>query len=181
MGFEKQAGIGIPDLTQTTIYNFYMLEHCCEVLTAFLINWEVTDIRKHVTWLRGSREAGWDSRVNIKEGGLKTLYETVVNKAKRKLQRAYDGGGWITVLPIYQDGTEISREDLRYSLRHHLDITLQEHPLPLPPFQHVMSEENCSKCIMNDIARTRVSYVSTKIPQTRKWGICTAWSIPQIQ
>ena len=47
-------------------------------------------------------------------------------KSKQKLERACEGGGWLTLLPISQYGTDISREEFRDALQWILDITLQD-------------------------------------------------------
>ena len=54
----KRAGIGIPDPTQTAPANFETPEHCCEVLTASLLNGEALDLRAHATQVKEGRDAG---------------------------------------------------------------------------------------------------------------------------
>ena len=51
------------------------------------------------------------------------------NKAKRKLKRACEGSGWITVMPRSQDDTDIPRDEFRDALRLQLDPPLQNPPL----------------------------------------------------
>ena len=52
-----------------------------------------------------------------KEEELRSLKATVFNKDKWNLERACESGGWITLLPISQDGTDIFKEDFRDDLR----------------------------------------------------------------
>ena len=63
------------------------------------------------------------------EGELRGPKATLDKKAKQKLERACEVYGWITILPRYQDGTDMSREDFRDDIRWYLDITLQNTPL----------------------------------------------------
>ena len=47
------------------------------------------------------------------EGELRDLREAVCKKAKRNAERACKGGGFLTVLPTPQDGTDLSRKEFR--------------------------------------------------------------------
>ena len=58
----KREGIGIPYPTQTAPANFDTSEHCCEVLTEYMINGEALYLRSHTNQVWGV-EAGRDSRV----------------------------------------------------------------------------------------------------------------------
>ena len=48
---------------------------------------------------------------------LRYLKKTTVQKGKRKMEQEYEGGGWPTILPRFQDGTKLSRTESRYSLQ----------------------------------------------------------------
>ena len=63
------------------------------------------------------------------EGGMRALKANFCKKAKRKLERFYKGSEWLTVLPIYQDGTDISMEELMDALQWKFDIPLHNTPL----------------------------------------------------
>ena len=64
------------------------------------------------------------------EGGdLRYLMEIVCKKAKRNLERSCEGGGWITILRIFQDSTDLSREGFGDALQLVLDIPFQYPPL----------------------------------------------------
>ena len=41
---------------------------------------------------------GQERRLDREEGGLRDLKENVVNKYKCTMERAYKGGGWLTIL-----------------------------------------------------------------------------------
>ena len=125
----KRAGIGIPDPTQTILANFETSENCCEVLTASLLNGEALDLREHATQVREGRKAGRGRRVDMEERELWYLKATEGKKAKRNLEWACKGGGWLTVLPRPQDGNDLSREEFRDDLRWRLDLSLQNTPL----------------------------------------------------
>ena len=84
----KRAGIGIPYPTQTSPTNFYMLDQCCEVLTASLLNGEALDIRTYNTQVREGNEAGQERRLDRDEGGVKSLQETIDKKTKNNLEPA---------------------------------------------------------------------------------------------
>ena len=49
--------------------------------------------------------------MDYQEGGLSSLNSTLVKKIKWNLERAYEGGGWLTVFTISHDGTYIYREE----------------------------------------------------------------------
>ena len=75
-----------------------------------------------------------------------SLKENLVKKDIWKLERACEGGRWLTVLTSYQDGTDPSREEFRNSLRYPLDIT----PHNTPPW-HTMAAATrlwCSTCFI---------------------------------
>ena len=84
----NQAVIGIPYPTQTAPDRFETLKHCCEVLTASLINGYALGLKAHVTQVREGSEIGRDSRVDREEGNLRALKSTVGKKAKWKPERA---------------------------------------------------------------------------------------------
>ena len=46
----------------------------------------------------------------MEEGEMNNLKSNVGKKEKRNLEWSCEGGGWITVLTISQDGTYLSRE-----------------------------------------------------------------------
>ena len=85
----------------------------------------------HYTQVNNDSDAGWYRRVDKEEEGMRDLKATLVNKDKKKLERSYEGGGWITVLARSHDGTYISWEELRDELRCYIDLPLQNPP-PLP-------------------------------------------------
>ena len=105
-----------------------MLEHFCEVLTASLLSREALDLREHTTQSKEGCVARRERRVDREEGGLRALNATFGKKAKHKLEWACKGGGWLTVLPISQDGTDLSREEIRYAFWWRLDTPLQTPP-----------------------------------------------------
>ena len=70
----------------------------------------------------------WESRVKREEGDLRDLKETLGKKAKRDMERACKGGGWIDFMPSSQDGTDISSEYFRDALRWQHDLTLHNPP-----------------------------------------------------
>ena len=72
---------------------------------------------------------GRKMRVYREEVELRTLKETVGNKAKRKLEFSQGGSGWLTVLTSSQDGTDISKEEFRDTLR----VVPQSTPSRTPP------------------------------------------------
>ena len=49
---EKKVCIGISKPTHTTPVNFEMLEHCCEVITTYLLNGESLYLRAQATRMR---------------------------------------------------------------------------------------------------------------------------------
>ena len=55
--------------------------------------------------------------MDIDEVGLRNLKSTVGKKAKRKLERACEGCGWITIPTGPQDGTDLSQEEFRDALQ----------------------------------------------------------------
>ena len=77
----NRSGIGIPDPIKTSPTNFETLEHCCEVLTASLIDGEALDLRAHSTKMKEGRESGrelgLERRVDRKERDLRVPNETL--------------------------------------------------------------------------------------------------------
>ena len=49
--------------------------------------------------------------MDYQEGGLSSLNSTLVKKIKWNLERAYEGGWWITLFTISHYGTYIYRGD----------------------------------------------------------------------
>ena len=80
------------------------------------------------------------------EGELRDLKANLGKKAKRKLERACKGGGWITVLTSSQDGTDIYRESSRDALRLRLDLTLQNPPMACDSFSNLFTVEHACRC-----------------------------------
>ena len=61
---------------------------------------------------------------------MKALMETVGSIDKRKLERACNGGFWLTVFTSFQDGTELSIEEFRDDLRWRLSLNFLTSPPP---------------------------------------------------
>ena len=59
---------------------------------------------------------------------LRSLKANVGKKSKRNLDQTCEGGGYLTVMPISQDGNDISMEEFRDSLQWRLDLLLQNPP-----------------------------------------------------
>ena len=67
-------------------------------------------------------KAGRGGRFDREEGGLRDLKENIGRMSKRKLERVCDGGGWIPILTISQDGTDLYREEVRDTFLWILDL-----------------------------------------------------------
>ena len=74
------------------------------------------------------------------EGGLRNLKANVGKKAKRKLEHACKGGGWLTVLASSEDGTGVSRKDFRDALIWCLGLYLRN----IPPDMQWLQISVCS-------------------------------------
>ena len=55
--------------------------------------------------------------METEKGELEAQRETFDKRGKRKLERAYDGGGWLKMFTSFQDVTNLSREEFRDALR----------------------------------------------------------------
>ena len=76
------------------------------------------DIRAPSTQLggRGGVKVVWYSRMDMGEGGVRSLKETVGEKVEHNLEYACEGGGCLAALPVSHDGTDLSRLYFRYAL-----------------------------------------------------------------
>ena len=70
-------------------------------------------------------ESSRDMRLNREGGELRDTEANIGKKAKCKLERSCKGSEWLTVLTRSQAGTDLSMEELIYSLQWHLDLPLQ--------------------------------------------------------
>ena len=80
---------------------------------------------------KGSK-AGWEriiDREKRKVRELTDLKDTLGCKDKQKLERACEGGVWLTVLPGSQNSIYMSMEEFGEALQWRLDIPLQDLPL----------------------------------------------------
>ena len=94
-------------------------------------------------------------RLDREERALRVLKETLGNKTKRKLERACDGGGWITVLPRSQDGTDLSREEFRDALWCSLDPPPQNTPITCDGCRNLFTVDHTCHCKIGGIVGLR--------------------------
>ena len=113
----KRAGLGIPNPTQTAQHCNDTSLQCTAPLVESLLEGQQLDVLEYLKENRTQREAARSKRGAVETEVLKELLESSSNTAKRRLSRAQKTGVWLTTIPNRLNGTELSAEEFRDSLR----------------------------------------------------------------
>ena len=125
----KQAGMGIPNPVETAHANYAASKSVTRTLSESLSKTEHMDVRAYRDDAKAARKEGAKRRHKLNEAVLKGLSDTAPNLAvKRRLERAKETGGWLTVMPNALNGTELSADEFRDNSR--LRLGLQPKGLP---------------------------------------------------
>jgi len=124
----KCAGIGVPDPTTTAADAFRASERCTAPLTQSLLDGTPLDVDEYAADAARARR---DSRVSRHSGdveALGVLTAAASAAARRKIQRLTETGAWLSTVPNQMNGTELSAEEFRDSLRLRFDLAPQALP-----------------------------------------------------
>jgi hypothetical protein len=124
----RHAGLGLPDPTSTAQANFSTSVACAKLLTRSLRAGRNLDATQHSAHAGLERRKARKTKVAAEELALSFLAADAGPLAKRRLLRAKETGTWLTTTPDRLNGTELSCEEFRDSLRLRLGLT----PLNLP-------------------------------------------------
>jgi hypothetical protein len=124
----RHAGLGIPDPTSTATANYDTSVACAKLLTRSLRAGKDLDAHMHSRHAAVQRRKAQKTKVAAEELALSFLAADTAPQARRKLLRAKETGTWLTTTPDRLNGTELSAEEFRDSLRLRLGLT----PLDLP-------------------------------------------------
>ena len=128
------AGLGIPDPTRTATECHATSVACTQVLTESLISGTDLDAQVHAMHAGKERQARRKVHKDAAEAQLKELTADLDPPAARRYARAKQTGSWLTTTPDLLNGTVLSSEEFRDSLRLRYGLT----PLSLP--------ERCDGC-----------------------------------
>jgi hypothetical protein len=104
------------------------------LLATLLRNGAQLDIAGHCKQVSHGRKSSQQRKATNLEELLKSLCNVATAREQRQLKRARETGGWLNILPDSLNGTELSSEEFRDSIRIRLGFT----PTALP--------EKCDGC-----------------------------------
>jgi hypothetical protein len=124
----RQAGIGIPNPVQLAAASYATSVECAAPLTKSLREGSDFDVGDYLREARAAREALKDARTMAGTAELTRLLEDTPVKLQRQVRRGKLTGTWLATTPTTFNGTDLSADEFRDSLR--LRYGLQ--PLMLP-------------------------------------------------
>ena len=124
----RHAGLGIPDPTCTAEANYSTSVACARLLARSLRAGRNLDAHQHSAHAGLERRKASKTKVAAEELALSFLAADAGPMAKRRLLRVKETGTWLTTTHDCLNGTELSCEEFRDSLRLRLGLS----PLDLP-------------------------------------------------
>jgi hypothetical protein len=124
----RHAGLGIPDPTSTAEANYSTSVACARLLTRSLRAGRNLDAHQHSAHAGLERRKASKTKVAAEELALSFLAADAGPMAKRRLLRVKETGTWLTTTPDRLNGTELSAEEFRDSLRLRLGLPLLDLP-----------------------------------------------------
>jgi hypothetical protein len=113
----RHAGMGIPDPTQTAERCFASSEDCASTLTASLLARETLDTHAYVIDAARRRRDLKKVREKAEAGASSVLRQAATPATARRMLRSKQTGAWLTAMPDTANGTELSVDEFRDSLR----------------------------------------------------------------
>lgn len=123
------AGLGIPDPTASAPVCHDASRTCTSGLTQSLLEGKDLDVVVYAKRIRTARIQVKADRHAWGTKALETIQADASARDARRMTRAMETGGWLTTLPNHLNGTALSEEESRDSLRLRMGLT----PLNLPP------------------------------------------------
>ena len=130
----RQGGLGIRNPTSVAEANHTASVSAVQHLVDCLVYGTTLDLTEYRSAANASRVASRALRLEAEETQFQRLLDCSDKYAKHRIQRACQAGGWLSISPNRLNGTELSAEEFRDSLR--LRYGLEPEHLPA----------NCSGC-----------------------------------
>ena len=113
----RQAGIGVPNPVDTAATCYATSVASTAQLTASLCDGTDLDVDAYLREAKAARSAMMATRDTLGEGKLSQLLGGASARTKRRVNRAKRTGVWLTAMPETLNGTDLSAEEFRDSLR----------------------------------------------------------------
>jgi hypothetical protein len=124
----RRAGLGLPDPTQTAAGCFAASVACTKVLARSLVTGATLSSHVHSRHAAAERRKAKKARDAKETATLGRLSAAAPPSTQRRMLRAKETGMWLTATPNRLNGTELSADEFRDSLRLRLGLV----PLALP-------------------------------------------------
>jgi hypothetical protein len=124
----RQAGLGLPNPTQSAQASFAASEACSELLVHSLREGMGLDANLHARHAGSARRRARGLREAADERVFDRLSAAAPVMTERRLHRAKETGTWLTAMPSHLNGTVLSADEFRDSLRLRFGLV----PLNLP-------------------------------------------------
>jgi len=149
----KFAGLGVPDPTQTADECHMASVRGTAVLAASLLRGVKLDAGAHSAQVSNGRRTSKKQKLEREEKALNDLKASVRTGAgrggareSRRLDRARETGGWLNILPDSLNGTELSTEEFRDSLRLRMGLIPNALPEKCDGCGHGFTVEHALTC-----------------------------------
>jgi hypothetical protein len=119
----RQAGLGIPNPTATAGPCYAASKACTSHLTASLLNGSELDTNSFVADAAKSRRLLKKTREHEAQTRFLELQKAVSAGDARRMLRAKGTGAWLTAMPSTLNGTELSVDEFRDSIRMRFGLT----------------------------------------------------------
>jgi hypothetical protein len=142
----KFSGLGLPDPTQSAAESYMSSAVGTSLLAKSLRDGAKLDVAEHCKQVSHGRKTSQTRKAANSEELLVSLGDGATAGEKRRLDRARETGGWLNILPDSLNGTELSTEEFRDSLRIRLGFTPTALPEKCDGCGHCFTVEHALTC-----------------------------------
>ena len=142
----KFAGLGLPDPVQSAAESHMSSAVGTSLLATSLRDGAQLDVAAHCKQVSHGRKSSQQRKATNSEELLESLCDGATAREKRRLERARETGGWLNILPDSLNGTELSSEEFRDSIRIRLGFTPTALPEKCDGCGHCFTVEHALTC-----------------------------------
>jgi hypothetical protein len=156
----RQAGIGIPSPGSTAAGSYAASFDCTRLLAQSLRDGTDLDVVAYRAGIRAGRLDSSKTRTMVAEAALTSLLADATPAATRQATRAKSTGAWITAMPDALNGTVLSSDEFRDSLRLRYGLRPTNLPITCDGCTKSFSVEHAMSCKVGGLVLLRHNDVS---------------------
>jgi len=124
----KQAGLGLRNPKSTATHNFVTSSDCTNILTTVLVRGTPLNLLNHHKTMDVERKLNRAARYTQDEMIFESLTNLMTEMQNRIIEQSKSTGAWLSILPIFINGCDLSIEEFQDGVRMRYGITLDDLP-----------------------------------------------------